>query len=144
MPYFLDGNNLIGRRDPTEEDRAALIGEISARLRATRARAVLFFDGANRRESFLGPLRVREGFGASADNEILREIAASRSPQEIVLVTADRGLASRARDAGASVLDPSAFWERFGRESPRAGKDSQKVDIEDWLRYFSDDKNRGL
>ena len=57
MPYFLDGNNLIGRARrtsrPTEEDRAALVAEIVERLRRSKASAVLFFDGAGVRNSTL-------------------------------------------------------------------------------------------
>ena len=41
MPYLLDGNNLIGRvrrtARPTEEDRQALVAELSDRLRASPA-----------------------------------------------------------------------------------------------------------
>ena len=49
MPYLLDGNNLIGavRRTarPSDGDRAALVAEVAQRLRKTRARATIFFDG---------------------------------------------------------------------------------------------------
>ena len=147
MPYFLDGNNLIGHARgtarPSEEDRQSLIAEISDRLRATRAQAVLFFDGAGGRPSSLGNLSIRNSGAAAADEAILREIGRSRAPQEITVVTADRELSRRARDAGACAIGPQDFWNRFGQRQARAGQaDAGKVDVEDWMRYFSDESNR--
>lgn len=151
MPYLLDGNNLIGivRRTarPSEQDRAALIAEIAERLRKTRARATLFFDGpAGERGSALGNLTVRTPAAGSADDAILREVAASRSPRECVVVTADRELSRRARDAGAKVTSPSEFFARFGadkaREDSRGQPPSTPHDVEDWIRYFEDERNR--
>ena len=149
MPYLLDGNNLIGlvRRTsrPSEEDRAALIAEISGRLRSTRARASIFFDGpAGKRGSTLGSLTVRASSGGSADDAIVREIERAKSPGELVVVTADRGLARRARDAGAKVSAPSEFFERFGRgaAAERRAPSAGPVDVEEWTRYFEDERNR--
>src|SRR5206468_11747220 len=96
MPYFLDGNNLIGRERgtalPSEEDRQALVAELAGRLRRTKATAALFFDGPGERRSCLGRLSIREGGRTSADEAILAEIGRSRAPREIVVVTEDRGL----------------------------------------------------
>jgi predicted RNA-binding protein with PIN domain len=147
MPYFLDGNNLIGHARgaarPSEEDRQSLIAEISDRLRATRAKAVLFFDGASGRPSSLGDLSIRDSGTAGADEAILREIERSRARREITVVTADRDLSRRARDAGASAISPREFWDRFGKRTARGGRtDAPKVDLEDWIRYFADEKNR--
>jgi predicted RNA-binding protein with PIN domain len=147
MPYFLDGNNLIGHARgssrPTEEDRRALIAEVSDRLRATRAKAVLFFDGAGKRRSSLGSLLIREAGPAGADEAIVREIEGSRTPREIIVVTADRALSRRARDAGASAISPSEFWSRFGKgKAPGSPGETGKVDVEEWLRFFEDEKNR--
>jgi hypothetical protein len=147
VPYFLDANNLIGRARhtsrPTEEDAAALVREVADRLRNNRARAVLFFDGpTGRRGSSLGSLSVRYPASGSADAAILSEIGRSRAPSEIVVVTADRELARRSRDAGARSLAPDEFWSRFagrgGRagDSGKAGEPESRVDVEDWMRYF--------
>ena len=141
MPYFLDGNNLIGKRDPSSEDRAELIREIAARLRRTRASTMLFFDGAARRRSHLGPLTIRDGFGANADDDILASIAEAPSAREITVVTSDAGLSRRARDLGAAVLAPSEFWSRFGKATG-SEKEGEKVDVGEWERYFADERNR--
>ena len=145
MPYFLDGNNLIGRvrgGPATGEDRAALVAEIADRLRRTRASAVLFFDGSgDGGATSLGPLTVRYAGRASADDAIVSELRRAKAPADVVVVTADRDLASRARDAGARALDPDAFWTRFGNAAS-PGAEPGRVDVADWLRYFEDESNR--
>jgi hypothetical protein len=150
MPYFLDGNNLIGlvRRTsrPSAEDRSALIAEIAGRLRRTRARATIFFDGpAGERMASLGSLTVRVATGASADDAIVREVERGAAPAEAVIVTADRGLARRCRDAGAKVCSPDEFFARFGAGPaglPAGREPAGKVDVEEWMRYFEDETNR--
>jgi rRNA-processing protein FCF1 len=148
MPYLLDGNNLVGlaRRTsrPSSEDRAALVTEIAARLRRTRASATIFFDGpAGERPTTLGRLTVLGGSGASADDAIVRAVEGSRTPRESIVVTADRGLARRCREAGAKVCTPSEFFGRFGR-SPAGGSADEEpdVDVEEWMRFFGDESNR--
>jgi hypothetical protein len=150
VPYLLDGNNLIGlvRRTgrPSEEDRQALVAELAERLRATRARAVLFFDGpAGERGSSLGSLSVRAGSGGSADEAIVAEVRKATTPSECIVVTADRGLAGRVRDLGAKVCAPLDVFARFGSGAGRGGHErgTERVDVEDWLRWFGDEENRG-
>jgi YacP-like NYN domain-containing protein len=146
VPYLLDGNNLIGGERggrASSEDQGALVREIADRLRSTRARVVLFFDGAGSAVS-LGSLSVRFAGAATADDAILREVGRSASPQEMTVVTADRDLARRTRDAGGRVTSPSEFWKRFGASagpSPRPAGEP-RVDVDDWLEWFSDDQNR--
>ena len=147
MPYLLDGNNLIGlvRRTarPGEEDRRALVAEIAERLRRTRARATIFFDGPRGdRTTSLGALAVRVADGETADDAIVKAIAASRAPAEAIVVTADRGLAARVRDAGGKVLAPAAFFERFGAGAGGKAQTETRVDVEEWSRYFADEGNR--
>lgn len=147
MPYFLDGNNLIGQARgasrPSEEDRRALIAEVADRLRQTRAKALLFFDGPGQKRTSLGSLSIRECGAGGADAAILQEIGRSAAPQEITVVTADRDLARRARDARAKALSPGDFWSRFGASRGSAhGDQGGKVDVEEWARYFEDEKNR--
>lgn len=149
MPYLVDGNNLIGRErrgNASEDDRNALVAEISDRLRRTRARVLVFFDGAGETVS-LGSVSVRFAGAATADDAIVRELARSRTPREDVVVTADRGLARRSRDVGARVLTPDEFWSRFGSagEAPKkpGSSDEPRVDVDEWTRFFADEKNRG-
>ncbi len=150
MPYLLDGNNLIGlvRKTPrpTEEDRQALVAELSDRLRSTKARAILFFDGpVSDRGSSLGGLSIRPCTGGSADDAIVAEVTRARTPRETIVVTSDRELTRRVRDAGGKVCGPEDFFARFGtgprRAEPRGA--AERVDVEEWMRYFADENNRG-
>jgi predicted RNA-binding protein with PIN domain len=146
MPYFLDGNNLIGRARrtsrPTEADRAALVQEVAERLRRSKASAVLFFDGAGERNSMLGSLSIRAA-GGSADEAILRQIERARAPGEVVVVTADRDLSRRARDLGAKATSPDEFWRRVGAGGGQAQNQKESaIDVEDWMKYFDDERNR--
>jgi hypothetical protein len=148
MPYLLDGNNLIGlvrkTARPTEEDRNALIAELAGRLRTTRARAVLFFDGpGGGRGVSLGPLSIRASGGGSADAAILAAVESAAAAAECIVVTADRALARRVRDAGGKVCSPADFFARFGRPAEvEGGRRTEPVDVEDWLKWFEDEGNR--
>ena len=147
MPYFLDGNNLIGHTlgssRPSEDDRRSLIAEVGDRLRQTRAKALLFFDGPGEKKTSLGNLSIRECGAGGADDAILREIGRSAAPQEIIVVTADRDLVRRVRDSRAKALSPADFWSRFGASKGPPPRDPVgKVDVDEWTRYFEDEKNR--
>jgi predicted RNA-binding protein with PIN domain len=130
MPYFLDGNNLIGHAlgasRPSEENRQSLVSEVADRLRRTRATAVLFFDGPGNKRTSLGSLSIRECGGEGADDAILREIGRSAAPREIVVVTADRELGRRVRDGGAKTLSSRGLLEPVrgveGSGSRRVGR----------------------
>lgn len=146
MPYLVDGDNLVGterRRRGTPDDRDALVAEIADRLRRTRASVVLFFDGSGR-ASALGSLEVRYSGAVPADDAIVREIARAPRAREIIVATADRELARRAKDAGASSISPSEFWKRFGKsESKSPSSREARVDVDEWVEWFSDESNRG-
>jgi uncharacterized protein YaiI (UPF0178 family) len=61
----------------------------------------------------------------------------------VIVVTNDRELASRCRNAGASVMDWRQFTSKMqSRSAPRdAQSDSrERVDVEDWMRYFGLDE----
>ena len=103
----------------------------------------LFFDGPARRGTTLGGLTVQEA-GGSADEAILREVRAARDAGQILVVTADRELSRRARDAGARTLEPAEFWARFGKAAAGApGRGGEgRVNVDEWLDYFADPRNR--
>jgi predicted RNA-binding protein with PIN domain len=145
VPYLLDGDNLVGtelRRPGGSEDRDALVAEIAERLRRTRASVVLFFDGAGRALS-LGKLSVRFAGNVSADDAIVREIRRNSRARDTTVVTADRELARRARDAGATAMSPADFWKKFGAAQVGGGASDEKpVDVEDWMTWFETERNK--
>jgi hypothetical protein len=62
----------------------------------------------------------------------------------MVVVTADRELGRRVRDAGGTVCGPEEFFRKFGageREVP--SRDAGRVDVEEWMEWFGDEGNRG-
>ncbi len=148
MPYLLDGNNLIGsvlgRSRPTEEDRQALLAEIADRLRRSRATARLYFDGpAGSRPTSLGSLSVRPASAGGADEAIVRDVESAADPGSMIVVTADRELQRRVRAAGGKTCAPSEFFERFGRRRPEGSSaPDERVDVEEWTRFFEDERNR--
>jgi predicted RNA-binding protein with PIN domain len=148
VPYFLDGNNLIGlarkKSRPGEDDRRALVSELSDRLRQTRSSVRLFFDGPAGRTTSLGRLTVIDA-GGSADETIVREVRGTADAGQVTVVTADRELARRVRDVGAKTMSPDIFWSRFAKgaaEAPPGPGGNDRVDVDEWLDYFSDPANR--
>jgi hypothetical protein len=148
MPYVVDGNNLLGllsgKPRPSEEERRRLLRRISERLRGMRASMLVVFDGPSetgRPESALGSLTIRYSGRRSADDVIVEVAARSGAPADQLVVTDDRGLAARARDAGAKVLPAGSFLELISRP-PAPGTKPEPVDVDEWVDFFSDERNR--
>ncbi len=142
MPYWFDGNNLIGqsaaRAGADRETRRGFLSFLSERSRAKGGRFLVYFDGEDPDRS-LPPAGVKVRFSAplSTDDAILRDVAGARSPSEIIVVTNDRSLAMHCRDMGAKSLS----WQEFiskpipaNRKLSRTREES--VDVDDWLDYF--------
>ena len=69
------------------------------------------FDGSRPvREEGAG--RLHAVFAPSADDWLVRRVKAAEQPGRVVVVTADRSLANRARHHGAVVLKPGDFLAR--------------------------------
>lgn len=66
--------------------------------------------------------RVHVVFAASADDWIVRRARRATDPTRVVVVSADRQVAGRARSAGCEVLAPRAFASRCG-PAPEATAD---------------------
>jgi hypothetical protein len=97
---------------------------------------VLFFDGVGAGVS-LGNLSVRFAGAVSGDEAIVREVGHTSPSREAIVVTADRELARRVRDAGGTAITPQAFWERFGKAASTTRCEEKTVDVEEWMNWFS-------
>jgi predicted RNA-binding protein with PIN domain len=100
-----------------EEVRARLLERVAA-FEDGAAELWVVFDGpgpgaAAERESE----RPRVVFAPSADEWLLEAVRDAPDPASVVLVTADRQLADRARHRGARVVSPRAFLARCGVEA---------------------------
>jgi len=148
MPFLVDGNNLLGHLlggpASSEEERRAVQARIASRVRSGKSSVVLFFDGepeAGKREAWMGALTIRYAGNRSADDAIIEAVERAKARRDCHVVTDDRALAERARNRGARSLSVSDFWGRLGDEAPSAGE-GKPVNVDEWMSFFSDDKNR--
>ncbi len=146
MPYWMDGNNLIGQPvEMSREDRRTRVAFLQTLGRFRRERGgrfTVFFDGEDPEGSASPPgVQVRYCAPRSADDEILYRLAGARTPSEVTVVTNDRALAARARSAGARLLT----WQQFvsamqrspGAPARRAEPPGEKqIDVDEWSKYF--------
>ncbi len=149
MPYWLDGNNLIGqtvaraREDPATYK--AFLAELSGFARSRGGRFIVFFDGDDHdRSPAPAGIQVRYSAPHSTDDAILLRLEALRSPAEVVVVTNDRSLSRRCRDTGAKTMDWPAFLSKMRRSKrekpPKGGAQDGDVNVDEWIRYFGLDK----
>ena len=121
VAWLIDGFNLLhaavlrgrDRQDWWRAEARERVVDLVRELDAPGAEVVIVFDGKRppeepERES-AGPQVV---FAASADDWLLAAVRRAPEPSRVVLVTADRQLADRARHRGARILGPTAFRER--------------------------------
>jgi predicted RNA-binding protein with PIN domain len=143
MPYWLDGNNLIGlsaaaaRND--RQTRQAFLELLSGYARARGGSFTVFFDGDDS-DRGMPPrgIRVRYSAPRSCDDAILAAAAGAATPGEIIVVTSDLGLVSRCRSIGVQTMDWRQFTAKMNRTpQKRSGlPQEKKIDLDDWSRYF--------
>lgn len=144
MPYWFDGNNLIGqsaavaRHEP--KTRRSFLELLSSYATSRGGRFLVFFDGDDP-DRAVPPRGVRVRYSAplSTDDAILHQAGGLKSPVEIIVVTNDRGLAARCRTVGIKIMDWRRFTERMaagGRTRGKSSEKEEKVDLEEWSRYF--------
>ena len=149
MPYWFDGNNLIGqsvaRARSDRNTRRAFLAELSGYARTRGGRFIVFFDGDDPDRS-LPPAGVQVQYcaPASTDALILKRLAEIRTPGETIVVSNDRSLQAGCKAAGAKVLNWEGFCSRM-KSKPLAGRHLQdreeSVDLEEWTRYFGLEKD---
>ncbi len=150
MPYWFDGNNLIGQSAAIASrdsgTRRSFLQLLSSFATARGGKFLVFFDGDDP-DRAVPPRGVHVRYSAplSTDDAILRLAEGMKPPSEIIVVTNDRGLASRCRVAGIKTMD----WQQFigkmergvgARRKPPSKE--EKVDVEDWSRYFGLDPRK--
>ena len=114
MPYWFDGNNLIGlsaaaaRAD--RPSREAFLSALSGWSGAGGGRFLVWFDGDDPADMRPPPgVIVRYSAPESADAVICRRLREIERPGEVVIVTNDHELTSCCRNIGAKVLDWNGF-----------------------------------
>lgn len=120
MRWLVDGMNVIGSRpDGWWKDRhramVRLVGLLE-RWAATGVELTVVFDGPPSPPISSDAIEVAHashGRPDAADDEIVRRVLADSRPDEIRVVTSDRGLADRVRAAGAGVEPAGPFRRRL-------------------------------
>jgi predicted RNA-binding protein with PIN domain len=148
MPYWFDGNNLIGQSAAAarsdSQTRHAFLSALTSYHRSGGGRFLVYFDGDDPKQTAPPPgVAVRYSAPLSSDEAILQRLREIQNASEVIIVTNDRELAMRCRNEGAAVMD----WPEFARkmqfrrrlQSKRSDK-HEPVDVEDWLRYFGLDE----
>jgi predicted RNA-binding protein with PIN domain len=145
MPYWFDGNNLIGQSVAATATNARVLNEFLSTLsryhRSGGGRFLVYFDGDDPSRSPAPPgVAVRYSAPLSTDECIVQRLHEIRNPAEVIVVTNDRGLMSRCKSVGAATLNWNEFSSRMRSRSVMRDNHRQEqqeaVDIEDWMRYF--------
>src|SRR4029077_12289921 len=115
----------------------AVVESLQPWVRNRQGRVVLVFDGPPRADvaERYGPIEIRWSGAQSADAVLLRLIA--RDPVDWWVVTNDRALAARCRDAGARALPVGELLRRAenphgeggGRAAAPMTKPDAQVDV---------------
>jgi predicted RNA-binding protein with PIN domain len=119
MHYFIDGYNLLfrmlGDPNPLEKNRREVIESLNEKISNLKLNVTIVFDGSGLNE----PESTRHHFDRleivytsktlSADDYILEEILCSLQPTQETVVTSDKGLASRCKNAGAKIQTVEDF-----------------------------------
>lgn len=117
---IVDGANVVGSRpDGWWRDRAAAAERLHTGITAAEladAVIVLVLEGRAKRGQPVGQVGRVETVHApgSGDDEIVEQVQARASTgDDVVVVTADRGLRERVAAAGGSVVGPSWLLSRI-------------------------------
>ncbi len=141
--YLIDGYNVI-RRDPRlrevenrqglEAGRAALVSQLKASALLASIRTTIVFDGSGDVVSPTpsGHANLRIIFStppANADDKIVAMVRGNKTPEQVVVVTADQELSWQVRKAAAAVVSTENFEALRRppgrkRRHPRGAQDS--------------------
>ncbi len=117
MRYLVDGMNVIGTRpDAWWRDRhqamVRLVDLLERWVAASGDDVTVVFEmppSPPIRSTVIHVAHAPRGRANSADDEIVRRLAADPAPNQVRVVTSDRWLADRSRAAGATVEPASTF-----------------------------------
>jgi predicted RNA-binding protein with PIN domain len=150
MPYWFDGNNLIGQSAAVAKANAgvrkAFLSTLSSLHRSGGGRFLVYFDGDDPDRSAMPPgVAVRYSAPMSTDDAILVRLREIQRPAEVVIVTNDRALMARCRNEGATAVNWQEFMSKMqSRSTRRSVRSNQEkpVDVDDWILYFGLDKSK--
>ncbi len=146
MRYLIDGYNfLFALAD--HKDRKAAILWIQNEFATHHLKGVIVFDREAKGESverqYPSPLQVIYVPSAMSADEYLIEILQGRQNSPMTLVTNDRALARAGRELGAKTIEVAEFLrmlEKKGRKGEEKTSESDRWEMERWLRLFEGER----
>jgi len=152
MPLVIDGNNLLHSLPSNQRSRDNVRRRVLETVRHETLRVTIVFDGPPQGGSpaieHLGRVTIHYSGDSTADDVILRVLPKGRDVSAWTVITDDRGLRSRVRQAGGHVRS-LAEWRRRGPRSPRRPAHEPKMsshEVADWEKFFAtaedDDSDR--
>jgi hypothetical protein len=150
MPYWFDGNNLIGHSAAAARTNAgvrkAFLSTLSSLHRSGGGRFLVYFDGDDPDRAALPPgISVRYSAPLSTDNAILSSLREVHRAEEVIVVTNDRRLMAQCRDEAAKALTWQEFIAKMQSRSARTPALRQKedpVDVDEWIEFFGLDRTK--
>jgi predicted RNA-binding protein with PIN domain len=150
MPYWFDGNNLIGQSASTaradSKVRREFLSTLSTYQRSGGGKFLVYFDGDDPCRGIAPPgVSIRYSAPVSADDAILRRLKEIQHPSEVFVITNDRALRLHCRNSGASALTWQEFCSKMQSRSlrkPAKHNQEKPVDVDDWIRYFGLDRTK--
>jgi uncharacterized protein len=148
MPYLVDGNNVMAQTVGWHKDRSAarkkLVRDLAAFVAAHRVGLKVVFDGVPDEQfpegSKYKSVQVMYARpGSDADSRILDLVEKSSSRRDLIVVTSDKALGSRAQQKGARVIQSGKFrtaLEEASRLEKEKPGEQDPVDLVEWLDFF--------
>ena len=150
MPYWFDGNNLIGRSAAAAKSdagtRRAFLSALSSLHRSGGGRFLVYFDGEDPDRAAMPPgVAVRYSAPSSADEALLRRLREIEHPAEIIVVTNDRQLMTRCRNEGAKAITWQEFSEKMQARAavrPKKSVPEEPINVDEWIDFFGLDRTK--
>jgi len=151
---ILDGYNLLLRegdpeRTPLQELREEFVRRVDAARPPGRTVTVVFDGrpGPSARRTWPEGLEVRSSRSPRTADDLIVSLVKAGPRGQVVVLTHDRELGRRVRDAGGRLGDPDLFFRAPPRRSsgpPRREKPPapEGRDLDEWERLFDEGKPR--
>ena len=143
MPLLIDGNNLLHSLPLIQRSRGDVRRRVLEAVRHETLRVTIVFDGPPQGGSpaieHLGRVTIHYSGGSTADDVILQLLPKGSDVSAWTVITDDRDLRSRVRQAGGHVRS-LAEWRRRRPRSPRRPTYQPKMsshEVADWERFFA-------
>ncbi|MBS0650192.1 MAG: NYN domain-containing protein [Verrucomicrobia bacterium] len=154
MRYLIDGYNLLFRiakpGRALEKKREALIAELNQVIDDFKLKATVVFDGSHpgishaMRHHFAALEIIYTYQNLSADEYIIEEVNSARRPEEIIVITSDRGLAQTCKNLGAKTQTIETFISSLKKKTMKKKKKQREARPETVFKDSNAEINRLL